>query len=119
MTALDEIYDPATVRAIDGWSVGGSAEPVGGARGSALAGAILVAGLVGGRSALEEIEPEIMLVRPDSGTDTAGAVIVYFVPDDAEATVAVVRPWRLRSSLGLRLVFRADTGIPGGVTPPP
>ncbi len=93
--ALHEIYDADTVREIDSWSPGTGRDPVGGARGSALAGALFVAGLAGGRDALEESEPEVVEVVPDPGLDRSQAVTVLFVPDAPQATVAVVRPWLL------------------------
>lgn len=95
LPALHELYDADTVREIDAWSPGARPRPVGGARGSALAGALFVAGLAGGRDALEEAEPEVVEVVPDAGLDRTQAVTILFVPDAPRATVAVVRPWLL------------------------
>lgn len=110
MIDLEELYDPTTITAIDASPSRRARLTVGGARGSTMAGAILLAGLTGGREAMEEIRPAVAEVRPEAGLDTYDAVTVLFVPGVPAATVAVVRPWRLAG-------FPTDTGIPGGVTP--
>lgn len=115
MSRLEELYDPATLRAIDAAPTPspGARDTVGGARGTLAAGALVAAGLVGVREALDERADDaaIVEVRLDPGLDADAAVTVFFVPDAPAASVAVVRPWLLG--------FRAVPGIPGPVIPRP
>ena len=95
MTGLDELYDPCTLRAIDGWPSRAPRPTVGGARGTTVAGALLLAGLTGVREVVEPIRPAVAVVRPDPGLDRADAVTVLLASGAPAASVAVVRPWLL------------------------
>lgn len=98
---LSDVYDDATLAAIESWP-NRRGEPARGPR-AAFSGAVLAAGLVGARVALEdEADPEpVVEVRPTRGGGPLQGVEVLFVPGDPAATVAVVRPWLLpRSWLG-------------------
>ena len=95
MTDLEDVYDPATLRAIERGGPEPRRAPVraGGVRGTVAAGAVVAAGLAGVREALEDDdEAETAEVRLDPGLDADAAVTVLFVPGQPEATVAVVRP---------------------------
>ena len=127
MTSFDEMYDHDTVSAIESWRAGQEVEPVCGWRGGVMAAAVVVAGLSGVRSALEDdIEPATFEQRGNE-LSSGGAVTVLFVPDDPSGTVAVVRPWLLcRPRPGCSGPGRlgppdhaASTAIPEGVTPAP
>ena len=94
---LEELYDPATLRVIDGWSREQPAvEPTRPWRRAAVAGAIKTALVTGVREALEDEEEDAVVdidrVRERSLLEP---VTLYFVPGEPRASVAIVRPWLL------------------------
>jgi len=94
---LEELYDPATLRVIDGWSREQPAvEPARPWRRAAVAGAITTALVTGVREALEDEEEDAVVdidrVRERSLLEP---VTLYFVPGEPRASVAIVRPWLL------------------------
>lgn len=93
---LEDVYDEATLRAIDGWSPGeATVEPVAPWRAVAIAGG-LTAALVGGvREAFEDVEEALEEVELAPRTSRLEPVTLYFVPGEPRASVAIVRPWLL------------------------
>lgn len=96
MTRLDELYDSATVRAIEGRT--GEPPRVAAAtgwRGGVSAGAMVV-GLVNGvRDAVDTDEPEPVVDVEVTPRGRLEAVVVHLVPGDPAASVAIVRRWLL------------------------
>ncbi len=97
MSALEDVYDDATLRAIDARTGEPSRPPApgGGWRGGVTAGALVV-GLVGGvRDALETDEPEPQVEVEARSRQRLEPVVVHLVPGDPAASVAIVRRWLL------------------------
>ena len=95
--SLEDLYDPATLAVIDGWSsVTRTVEPVPAWRRAAAAGALTTALATGVREALED-EAEDPVVEIDRAPERTRLepVTLYFVPGEPRATVALVRPWLL------------------------
>ena len=99
---LEEVYDEATLAALDAGVEPEREAPVAAEddaveparwRGS-LAGGAVLAGIALGLKEVFDPEPDggsmIEVVR-DTGTEPVDGVTLYFVPDDPQATVAVVR----------------------------
>jgi hypothetical protein len=94
---LEDLYDPATLRAIEGWSADGpTVEPLPVWRRAAFAGAVTTALVTGVREALEddEAEPAVEIDR-GRGRARLEPVTLYLVPGEPRASVAIVRPWLL------------------------
>ena len=99
---LEEVYDAATLAALDAGVEPERDDPVGvdgdaptGARWrGSLAGGAVLAGIALGLKEVFDPDPDpdatIEVVR-DTGTEPVDGVTLYFVPDDPQATVAVVR----------------------------
>ena len=98
---LTELYDDATLAALDAWGAGdrrAAPVPAGarGWRGGAAAGALLTGLVLGVRDVLEaDTDDEPVLEVEVPGPDPGAAVVVHLVPFAAAASVAVVRPWLL------------------------
>lgn len=100
---LDEVYDDATLAALDAWGRrGGPAPPPpatasgSGWRRGAATGALVTGLVLGLREVLEdEVDDETVLEMEAPGADPGAAVVVHLVPFDPAASVAVVRPWLL------------------------
>jgi hypothetical protein len=91
-----DLYDDATVAAIDAWRIGRGLEPARGLRGRVAAAAVVAAGLAGVRDVFEEdTEGVIEELRTHDAFVAREAVTLLFVPNDPSGTVAVVRPWML------------------------
>lgn len=89
---FDDLYDEATLRALDLVADGPVTEARrgrGGVPAAALAGA-LVSGV---REVFEPEEPDPVVERADDSPDPLEPVTLLFVPGDPDATVAIVRPW--------------------------
>ena len=100
--ALEDVYDEATLAALDAGVEPEREDPATAAddaptaarwRGS-LAGGAVLAGIALGLKEVFDPEPEggsmIEVVR-DTGSEPVDGVTLHFVPDDPQATVAVVR----------------------------
>lgn len=92
---FDDIYDEATLRALDAVVEGRPA--VEAPRGSSGMPALALAGaLVSGvRDVFEPDEPDPVVERADDARDPLEPVTLLFVPGDPDASVAIVRPWLL------------------------
>ncbi len=94
---LAEVYDPATLRAIDRQT----GEPAGpavarGWRGGATAGAMVVGMVQGVRDALEDEESDpVVEIDEDLRETRQEAVSVHLAWGNPSASVAVVRRWLL------------------------
>ena len=94
---LAEVYDEATLRAIDRQG-GEPAAPavVRGWRGGATAGAMVVGMVQGVRDALEDEESEpVVEIDEDLRDARQQAVTVHLAWGNPAASVAIVRPWLL------------------------
>lgn len=99
--ALEEVYDEATLAALDAGvepdrpdADGDEAAAAPARWRGSLAGGAVLAGIALGLKEVFDPEPDggsmIEVVR-DTGTEPVDGVTLYFVPDDPQATVAVVR----------------------------
>ena len=101
---LEDVYDEATLVALDtgveperdapGPQDGGV--PVAAASGwrGSLAGGAVLAGIALGLKEVFDPEPDggaVIEVLPDPGLQAVDGITLFFVPDDPQATVAVVR----------------------------
>ena len=101
--SLDDLYDPATLGAIEAWArrrvAGEEAEPEGlpTARGGrALGASILAAGLLGLADAIEGRDDRREVVEHAPEHDAADEPVTFlFVPGDPQASRIIVRPWLL------------------------
>ncbi len=102
---LAGVYEPEVLAAIDDPGRSRRREPDRGLRGR-LAGAIVVAGLTGARVALDEpgAGAGVAEVRPEPTRPVPEAVTVHLAWDDPAASVALVRPWLLRTRPGPAVV---------------
>lgn len=93
---LAEIYDPATLRAIDHQAgQPTAADAVRGLRGGVTAGAMVV-GLVNGVRDVLEDEPDPIVEIAEDGTDRRlEPVTVHLAWGNPSASVAIVRRWLL------------------------
>lgn len=94
---LADVYDDATLRAIDR-QVGEPAAPAvaRGWRGGATAGAMVVGMVQGVRDVLEEDESEpVVEIDEDLSDARLQAVTVHLAWGNPAASVAIVRPWLL------------------------
>lgn len=94
---LAGVYDPATLRAIDGQAGEPPTRAVArGWRGGATAGAMVVGMVQGVRDALEDEESEpVVEIDEDLGHGGAQAVTVHLAWGNPAASVAIVRRWLL------------------------
>ena len=94
---LAEVYDSATLRAIDGQAGEPPAPAVArGWRGGATAGAMIVGMVQGVRDALEEDESEpVVEIDEERRATRHQAVTVHLAWGNPAASVAIVRPWLL------------------------
>ena len=94
---LAEVYDEATLRAIDRQGGEPAAPSVArGWRGGATAGAMVVGMVQGVRDALEDEESEpIVEIDEDLRGTRQQAVTVHLAWGNPAASVAIVRPWLL------------------------
>ncbi|HEX9995038.1 MAG TPA: hypothetical protein VGB14_19090 [Acidimicrobiales bacterium] len=102
---LSEVYDEATLAALDAWGRPPAedrrhrAAPSRPVRRGAATGALLSGLVLGVRDVFEdERDEEVVLEEDAPGPDPGQAVVVHLVPFDPAASVAVVRPWLLRSA---------------------
>ncbi len=94
---LAEVYDSATLRAIDGQGGEPPAPRVAaGWRGGATAGAMVVGMVQGVRDALEEDDADpVVEIDEELGEERHRAVTVHLAWGNPAASVAVVRRWLL------------------------
>lgn len=104
---LAEVYDEATLAALDAWGrpapsrtadrPAPSREATRPVRRGAATGALLTGLALGLRDVFEDDRDEEVVLEEDApGPDPGQAVVVHLVPFDPAASVAVVRPWLLR-----------------------
>lgn len=101
--SLDDLYDPATLAAIEAWARrrvagvdGGTSGPAtaGGVRG--LGASLLAAGLLGLADALEGRDDHHEVVEEAPEPAVADEAVTFrFVPGDPRASRIIVRPWLL------------------------
>lgn len=96
---LEDLYDPATLAVIDGWSgEQRTVEPAQSWRRAVVAGAITTALVTGVNEALEDdVEDAVVELDRKPVRTPLEAVTLHFVPGDPPASVAIVRPWLLRT----------------------
>lgn len=94
---LEEVYDSATLRAIDGDQAAVVAvERASRIRGTAAGAAMMTSLVTGVRDSLD-LEPDVAYEEIDPGFvgDPDRAVTLYFVPGDPHASKAILRRWLL------------------------
>ncbi|MBV6507795.1 MAG: hypothetical protein JJLCMIEE_00853 [Acidimicrobiales bacterium] len=91
--SLEELYHPDTVALIDRGLTPAELPRPRRVRATASAGAMVLALGLGIQQVLEpeEAEPEVAEITPDGLPDPAASVLLYLVPDDPPASLAVIR----------------------------
>jgi hypothetical protein len=92
--SLEDVYDDATLAALDAWQPRRGAEPPKRLGRAGLAGLVLTSMALGLREALEGDDDEPLAeFRPDAGDPAERWVTFVHVPGAPSASRLVIRPW--------------------------
>jgi hypothetical protein len=92
--SLEDVYDDATLAALDAWAPRRGAEPPKRLGRAGLAGLVLTSMALGLREALEgDDEEAIAEFRPEAGDPAERWVTFVHVPGAPAASRLVIRPW--------------------------